>query len=297
MGKREPEPLTNAGNAGEQIGMASQEQVDQYHDQGYFIADDAVSPDMLEQLSAAAHRAVAKVRAGEVVDDGEGIRTGGGGTEPEFVSGLIAPEFGEPVFAAYLGSEPIADHLRPFLGDELRMGWVHLACMRGEYLCGWHRDTAGKERDGGYELEMEVLGRHRSHFVKWHLALDDDPCLWIVPGSQRRYRTELEHECLINDTQGDIPGAVQIDLRRGQTIFWNSNTIHRGRKPDGMGDRATLMGALIDHRAAYDDAGEKGDHRWMLVGNVRDSVQGRTRRYYDNWLALAERRMAVVNGG
>ena len=50
------------------------------------------------------------------------------------------------------------------------------------------------QKDGSHEVEMEILGRHRKHFVKWHMALVEDPCLWIVPGSHRRYRTDLERE-------------------------------------------------------------------------------------------------------
>ncbi len=271
--------------------MASQEQIDQYRDQGYFVADDAVEPEMLEELTAAARRVVAKVRSGEVVDEDAGIRIGGQGEEPQFVSGLIAPEFGEPVFAEYLGSAPLARYLRPFLGDELRLGWVHLCAVRGDYHIGWHRDIGGNERDGSYEVEMEILARHRKNLVKWHMALAADPCLWIVPGSQRRYRTEREHECLINDSQGEIPGGLQIALQRGQTVFWNSNSIHRGRKPEGLEGRLTLMGALIDHRTEYDGAGEKGDQRWLMADNIRASLPQRTRRYYDNWRSLAEPRI------
>jgi len=275
--------------------MASQEQIDQYRDLGYFIADDAVEPDMLEELTAAAAQATAKVRSGEVVDDDEGIRTGGKGEDPDFITGFLAPEFGEPVFAEYLGCAPVARCIEPFLGAELRLGWVHLCAVRGTYQGAWHRDIGGKERDANCEEELELLAHHRKYFMKWHLALVDDPCLWIVPGSQRRYRTEREHEVLTQDKQGEIPGAVQIVLQRGQTIFWNSNSIHRGWKPEDMGERVTLMGGLIDHRSEYEDS-EKGDQQWMLADNIRDSLPPSTRRYYDNWRSLAEPRMAGGKG-
>jgi hypothetical protein len=274
--------------------MTTQDPVAQYVDQGYFIVDDAVEPPMLEALTAAASRVVAKVRSGEVVDDADGIRTDGEGAEPGFISGLIAPEFGEPVFAQYLGSEALARYLRPFLGDELRMGWVHLCAIAGKYHGGWHRDLGDDIRHGTYEQEMEVLSRFRKHLIKWHMALVDDPCLWIVPGSQRRYRTDEEHRCLTVDRQAEIPEALRIELRRGQTIFWNGNSIHRGKKPDSMAERATLMGGLIDHRSVY-ESGEKGDLPWMLADNIRDSLPDRTRRYYDNWRSLAEPRMAAAS--
>ena len=273
--------------------MASAEQVAQYRERGFFVVDDAVEPALLDELAAAAQRAVAKVRSGEVVDDPEGVGTGGPGAEPQFVTGLIAAEFGEPAFGHYLDSEALAGYLRPFIGDELRLGWVHLCAIRGEYRCGWHRDTGGTGGDGSYESETAILARHRANFMKWHTALADDPCLWIVPGSQKRYRTEREHECMRGDSQGDIPGAERIDLEKGQTVFWNGNSVHRGLKPDDMGDRATLMGALIDHRTAY-DPGEKGDQRWLLADTVRDALPHRARRYYDNWRALAAPRMGAA---
>ena len=71
--------------------MASQQQIDQYRSQGYFIADDTVELDMLEELTTAAHEVMAKVRSGEVIDDAGGVRTDGPGTagaDPHFVFGL-----------------------------------------------------------------------------------------------------------------------------------------------------------------------------------------------------------------
>ena len=41
------------------VSMVSEEQREQYFEQGFFIADDAIEPDMLEQLVAAAERACA----------------------------------------------------------------------------------------------------------------------------------------------------------------------------------------------------------------------------------------------
>ena len=275
--------------------MLSQQQVDEYREEGYLITEDAVQPKMLEELARAARRVVDRVRSGEVVDDEDGVRTGGPGAEPAFVTGLMAPEFGEPVFAEYLGSEEVAACIRPFLGDELRLGWVHLCAIAGDYRGGWHRDVGGQDRNAGYEEETALLARYRKYMVKWHMALVDDPCLWIVPGSHRRYRTDQEKECLVNGGQGELPDGLRIDLKKGQTIFWNGNTIHRGRKPRGMKERSTLMGALVDHRSEYEE-GEKGDQRWLLAGNVRDGLPPRTRSYYDNWRSLAEPRMAAAGG-
>jgi hypothetical protein len=170
-----------------------------------------------------------------VVDDAAGrIGTHGPGVEPDFISGAMAPEFGEPSFSEYLGGEPLAACLTEFLGPTRRLGWVHLCAMRDEYDGAWHRDTGGSSNDGSIESELEVLGSFRRNFLKWHTALVDDPCLWVVPASHLRYRTEREQECLSVDRHGEIPGAVRIRLEAGQTVFWNGNAIHRGGKPEGM---------------------------------------------------------------
>ena len=268
--------------------MASKEQIEQYHHQGYFIADDAVELEMLPVLTEATRRAAEKVRSGEVVDDTDQIGTGGERKNPIVIFGVMAPEFGEQIFAEYLASEPIERYVKPFLGAELRLGWVTVFAIKGSgYQCGWHRDFGGEERDGSYEVEMEILCRYRKNLLKWHTALVDDPCLWIVPGSQRRYRTDHEREVMIsNKGVGDIPGAKQIKLKRGQTIFWNGNTIHRGVMPAGMEERLTLCGCLVKHQA--DDPPERLDERfrWRLAANVRETLPEKIKLYYDRWKRL-----------
>ena len=264
--------------------MATPLQVEQYREQGYFIADDAVAPDMLAALETGARRAVEKVRSGAVVATAEQISTGGPGVEPRHILGLIAPEFGEPIFAEYLMSEPVETYVRALVGSPLRLGWVGMIVLHGptEYDTGWHRDFGKEERDGSQEVELEILGRYRKNLVKWHLALADDACLWLVPGSQRRYRTEQEREVLINNRKGDVPNAQQIVLQKGQTIFWNGNTIHRGLLSAGATERLTLTGALVKHE---EDLREDLDERfrWQLADNVRAGLPARMQSYYDRW--------------
>ena len=265
--------------------MATPLQIEQYRERGYFIADDAVAPDMLAALEAGARRAAEKVRSGAVVATDERISTGGPGVEPRHILGLIAPEFGEPIFAEYLMSEPVETCVRAVVGGPLRLGWVGLIILCGptDYDTGWHRDFGHEERDGSREVELEILGRYRKNLVKWHLALADDACLWLMPGSQSRYRTEREREVLINDRKGDVPNAQQIVLQKGQTIFWNGNTIHRGRLPAGATERLTLTGALVKHEE--DQPREVLDERfrWQLADNVRAGLPARMQGYYDRW--------------
>ena len=250
---------------------------ERYFDQGYFVAGDAVEPRMLEELQAAAGRVWAKVRSGEV-------DVAGNGPDATAIFGLIAPEFGEPVFARYLVSEPVLRYVSAFLGDELRLGHVHLWCADSGYDTGWHRDV-GKERDVSREREMEILTRPMRS-IKWQLALLDDPCLWVVPGSHKRYRTEAERNALVVDTRLSISGEVQVKLKRGECIFWNGHLIHRGRQPRDLPRRLTLTGGLRMYRP--DESPEELDGRfaWRLAGNIREALPEKMQLFYDRWRAL-----------
>ena len=263
-------------------------QIEQYYDEGYFITEAAVEPEMLEALTAALRRALAMVRSGEVVDDTAGIGAGGPGVEQtQFLWGLLAPEYGEPVFAEYLTSEPILRHARPLVGDVLRLGsMVGFAIQHCEYHTGWHRDFGKEERDGSYDVEMEILGRYNRNQIEWHLALVDDACLWVVPGSNRRYRTDREREVLINSVDNELEGSLQIELKRGQTIFWTGNVIHRGLLPEGVKERLTLAGSLVRHQE--DDAPTPLDDRcrWLMADNLRDNLPESVQPLYNRWRSL-----------
>jgi hypothetical protein len=106
--------------------MVTNEQIEQYETQGYFIADDAVEPGILPALLAAAQRTKARVRAAEV--DLFTHRDASG--EPWAIRGLFAPEFDEPLFAEYLMSRPVMGYTRIFLGSELSLAATSATARR-----------------------------------------------------------------------------------------------------------------------------------------------------------------------
>ncbi len=167
-------------------------------------------------MEAGARRIRDKIRAGEV-----DIKTVfGDNDEPSVIWGLLAPEYGEPVFADHLVSEPIASYVRALLGDELRLGGLALFATANQvpYDTGWHRDLGGADKGASEAEELALLNRPKT-VLKWHVALVDDPCLWIVPGSQRRCRTEAERVALVEDIHAPLAAAEAIKLKRGQTVF------------------------------------------------------------------------------
>ena len=206
--------------------------------------------------------------------------------EPWAIRGLFAPEFEEPIFAEYLMSPRIMDYTEDFLGTELRLGGILIFTnpYNADYGFGWHRDSGKNERDGAREAELEILNRPMSG-LKWHLALVDDACLMVVPGSHKRYRTAHERECLLDTRHEDIPGQKAIELKAGQTAFWSGNLIHRGIMKKDV-ERLTLAGSWRQHLETDSPQETNPRLKWMLAENVRDFLPETMKIYYDRWQAL-----------
>lgn len=266
--------------------MLSDQQKQQYATQGFFITDDAVDPAMLDDLVAAARRACAKWRSGAVVVEEDGVKVGGGEVNEEGngnIEGVLAPEYGEPVFAEYLASDRLLNYAKSIQGEQLRLGWITLCANQSGYDTGWHRDINEEDRDGDYEAEMAVLARNLKHHCKWTLALADDAYLLLIPGSHRRYRTDHERECLVNTKFADIPGQYVVELKKGQTLFWDGNIIHRGRAPEGGPQRLTLRAGLFKYQQGegIHDLGSR--FSWMRAANMRAALPAPLQLYYDRW--------------
>lgn len=86
------------------------------------------------------------------------------------------------------------------------------------YALSWHRDDI-KPTVSASE-ESEALGI-KHHGIQWNAALYDDACLSAVPGSHRRVRTPAEREA--NLSGGVMPGGKALELKKGETVFYNNN--------------------------------------------------------------------------
>ena len=261
-----------------------QQYIEQYEEQGYFVVDGMVDEGMVDELEGASRRVRDKVRSGEV-----DVANNRGDGDPTAIFGLLAPEFDEAVFARYLLLPKIVEMAKAFLGDELRLGYVHLwSCgEEREYDTGWHRDLGGEERDASEEEEMEILRRPKNG-LKWHLPLVDDAGLWIVPQSHLRPRTAEERACLVDNRRAELSGQVNIALKRGQTVYWNGSTIHRGRIAVEGGERLTLTGGLRKYMADVPREAVDERFRWRLADNVRAWLPAEMHLWYDRWYSLQE---------
>ena len=262
--------------------MPTRQQAEQFERDGYFIADDAVEPGMFDDLAAAARRVKQKVRSGQVdvfthwATDED--------TEPWAIRGLLAPEFGEPVFAEYLMSKPVMDYVHYFIGTDLTMGSILIFTnpCHADYSFGWHRDWGKLERDPDYDAEMAILRKPLTSW-RWHLATVDDDALQLVPGTHRRYRTAEERRCLLETRDGDIPGQLSIPLKAGQTVFWSGNTIHRGLNRKDT-ERLTVSAGWSVHQEGEPQPVDER-LRWRLRDDVRANLPAPLLPYYDRWRA------------
>ncbi len=108
---------------------------------------------------------------------------------------------------------------------------------------------------------MALLNKPKTNF-RWQPALIDDPCLWLVPWSQSRYRTDEER-----DRHRDLPGMENVVLKRGQTLFWDGNTIYRGKLPPGGKERLVLAGGLCKYDPDEPKLDPDNRFQWRVAEN------------------------------
>lgn len=104
----------------------------------------------------------------------------------------------------------------------------------------WHRDDIRPEATA--EQEMAILGLHDTG-TQFNLALCEDSCLIVVPGSHKRARTEQERQVTqAPGRNGFIPGQLIVELNPGDCVFYNNNILHRATYNSKV-KRITLHGS------------------------------------------------------
>ncbi|KAG5338815.1 hypothetical protein C0989_006084 [Termitomyces sp. Mn162] len=208
-----------------------------YEEQGFVIVPGLIPSSSHEQkLREACDRIVSLTREGKWPHR----RTVGkqfppfGDDNPDSwgVQHVMHPELGEPVFAEWYTSQKLLDVVVELLecGEEdLEMELFNLLInpIGHNFALRWHRDDVSEK--ASEEEEREAL--QKWHFgVQWNTALYRDSCLYIVPGSHRTARTPEQRK--YSETMEppsnplDMPGAVQLTLQPGESVFYNSNILH-----------------------------------------------------------------------
>ena len=212
--------MTDAASRLRAAGYDPAKLVDEFRTKGYVVLEGIISADpssplSLDNLRKSAEEAIQQTRRG----DWPHRRVVGNAFPPYDkenpdswgVQHLMNPAIGAELsttFQQFYGSSPLLEVASVLLdspAERMQMELFNLL-INPEAHCfalGWHRDDIKPDVD-----ETEELARldTPTYGVQFNTALYDDDCLFIVPGSHARLRTEAER--LAN--QAKAPAAVEV---------------------------------------------------------------------------------------
>ncbi|KAG2362997.1 hypothetical protein BDR07DRAFT_1357022 [Suillus spraguei] len=261
-----------------------------YDEQGYIILPNLIPPETFEALKEACEHATAKTRTGSWPH-----RRTVGRQFPPFddsnpdswgVQHLMHPDLEEPAFAEWYTSDALINAAKELLQcneDELQMELFNLLInpLEHNFALRWHRDDVRENATA--EEEVIALGLW-THGVQWNTrVLSNDSCLYIVPNTHKLPRTELQRAQSMTQVPPanplDMPGAIQVTLKPGETVFYNNNILHCGAY-NSKQRRATLHGCMGDIRGGSTRAKNVLQHGllWMTEDRFRDRLNERGKR-------------------
>ncbi|MGY8826468.1 MAG: hypothetical protein ACKVJG_21500 [Candidatus Latescibacterota bacterium] len=251
--------------------------------------------------------------------------------EPWAIRGLIHPAFNEPSFAEFHGSEDFLRFVHAWSGlqpEDMTMSGMLLWCnpRKEEHSLSWHRDVTWwgsgkayfaqendrKEGPEDYAEEVEKLrweevranntkAVHERSGVSMFLALADDECHELIPGSHNRWRTPFEHDVLLPQKMKDqgvphtpswngedpLPNQVAVRLKAGEALIRIGSNIHNGHTVPER-ERNTLSIGWSKWSGVSDEEPSVVDVRsaWQLDPAVREALPHEwMKTAWDRWAA------------
>lgn len=210
---------------------------DQIADVGYTVVRGLLTPEEVEHYKAAAAKIVQYARDGHwkhVRTQGKQFPPWPENYSPDIwgVSGIMHPDLGDmglPFQKLY--SDPrltaVAQDILQCPPEKLSMELFNMLINPLEdFELDWHRDVIRPEATE--EEEAEQLLKDPYAGTQFNLALTEDSCLIVVPGSHKRLRTPEEREKTTDDSRKRfITGQIFVELHPGDVVFYNNNILHR----------------------------------------------------------------------
>ena len=218
-----------------------QKNIEQYQSKGYVILEDAIPPEKLSEVQESYEETVADaIRLGFAEkDETTGLMKGHRFQNPHH------PQLAKRPLTEAISSPPIIEFISEFVGGEFAFfGFAAFAMNEDfDYRGGWHRDSyAAWGKDSPEEMRVRELKHYKC--IQVLLALRDDECFWFVPGSHNRPNTPDE-EAHFNENRTGweemFEGAIQVKLRAGSAVPFDSRGIHRGLKRPGVSRRSVFI--------------------------------------------------------
>ncbi|KAI0776945.1 hypothetical protein BD413DRAFT_610523 [Trametes elegans] len=270
-----------------------------YDVQGYVVVPGLVPADQLERLEGASERIIARTRSGGWPHRRTVGRQfppyGDGDLDSWGVQHVMHPDLGESAFARWYTSDALVSAVKEMLGceeDELQMELFNMLInpISNSFALRWHRDDV--RENASEEEEHEALSIWH-HGTQWNTALRKDSCLYVVPGSHKAPRTSAQRaQSSTLDPPKDplaMPGAIQVTLEPGETVFYNNNILHCATY-DARTPRITLHACMGEVRGGPARARNILQHGlgWMKEPRFADTLDERGRRMLERIVRLQE---------
>ncbi|KAI0262042.1 hypothetical protein BC834DRAFT_406720 [Gloeopeniophorella convolvens] len=269
-----------------------------YDTDGFVVIPGLVSPQEHTDLLAATERTTARTRTGtwphaRVV--GKQFPPYGAGSDVWGVQHAMHPALGEPAFARWYAGAAVRDAARGLLGcgdGELQMELFNILVnpAYSEFALCWHRDDV---KGAASEEEERAALAVRHYGVQWNTALHEDASLYVVPSSHRVPRT-TEQRALSCDTTPPadpliMPGAIQVTLQPGETVFYNNNILHCATYSPSK-PRATLHACIGDTRGGSTRARNILQHglEWIKEDTFRETLSPEGRGMLEKLVQMQE---------
>ncbi len=300
---------------------ATPERLAHLKEHGFVIINDFVGNPWIPVLREAGRRvteACAPENGYDRIDCSRGYVHRTGADEPWAIRGLVHPAFNEPCFAEFHGSNDFLDFVGSWcdgLGpEEVTYGGLLLWCnpRKAEHALGWHRDVTWWGTGKPYFAQREIRGEGPEAYseeverIRWKeirennarsiverngvsmfLALVDDECHELIPGSHDRWRTPFEHDVLLPKAMKEkgvpytpswngtdpLPGQVAVRLRAGEALIRIGSNVHTGHTvPDR--ERNTLSIGWSRWSGPFTGEPAVADVRsaWQLDPAVREAL-------------------------
>ena len=314
---------------------ATSERLTHLAEHSFVIIDDFVGSPWIPKLRDAGRRlteACAPELGYSKLDSSKGYIHRTGGDEPWAIRGLVHPAFGEPDFSAFHGSDELLDFVASWCDglapEDLNYSGLLLWCnpRKKEHALGWHRDVTWWGTGEAYFSQKEVRGEGPEAYteelekIRWEeikekntkavterngvsmfLALVDEECHELIPGSHNRWRTPYEHDVLLPKAMKDagvphtpswngkdpLPNQVAIRLKAGQALIRIGANIHTGHSVPER-ERNTLSIGWSKWSGPSDDEPKVADARsaWQLDPAVREALPHEwMKTAWDRWAA------------
>jgi phytanoyl-CoA hydroxylase len=208
-----------------------------YHENGYLIVPNALSPDEIESLRNET-TAICRGDRGEVNNLPEATPEDADDTVNQRVLCIHMIHKISPIMYDALSHPVVAETLTRIIGPNVK-------CMQSMLFI----KASGKPGQAWHQDEIYIPTRDRSLTGGW-MALDDatteNGCLWIIPGSHKRgilwpqrvhhdSRFDCAHETFRFPYTDD--DAIPVEVKAGSIVFFNGYLLHRSlpnRAPSGF---------------------------------------------------------------